>query len=421
MGLASQMILWDEAFCEQLAARGFRVIRFDNRDVGRSTHPARRADVPSSWQLLTRDTARRRLLAGRHGRRRRRPARSSRDRRRPRRGRLDGRDDRPADRDQPSRPRRCRSSRSCRPPATAGSAARSRRWPRRLLRRPPRDREGYIEDHMETYRVIGSVGFDFEEEHKRERAGRCFDRGIHPAGTARQMAAIVTAPDRTDALRQRPRPDDRHPRRRRSAGRRLRRPRDRRGDSRCPARGRPGHGPRSAPRAVAADHRRDRRDRRCPGIASTHRRFHGCGARLTPSPRSWRWRRRSYSSRWPRRPGRRWDWSSTAPASSPCSRRAASITAGRDPLGSSRSCGGSTTAPSTYSSRPATRRSRSFSTARSGRSCSASPGREPPPGSACVSVGSRRPAEQSPAATWRSAGSRSSRCPSSSARSGRRR
>ena len=45
MGLASQMILWDEEFCEQLAARGFWVIRFDNRDIGRSTrlrpaHPA---------------------------------------------------------------------------------------------------------------------------------------------------------------------------------------------------------------------------------------------------------------------------------------------------------------------------------------------------------------------------------------------
>jgi len=37
MGLAAQMIAWDEAFCEQLAARGYFVIRFDNRDIGRST------------------------------------------------------------------------------------------------------------------------------------------------------------------------------------------------------------------------------------------------------------------------------------------------------------------------------------------------------------------------------------------------
>ena len=37
MGLAMQMLGWDERFCELLADRGFRVIRFDNRDIGHST------------------------------------------------------------------------------------------------------------------------------------------------------------------------------------------------------------------------------------------------------------------------------------------------------------------------------------------------------------------------------------------------
>ena len=37
MGLGLQMIAWDDDFCRALAARGFRVIRFDNRDVGLST------------------------------------------------------------------------------------------------------------------------------------------------------------------------------------------------------------------------------------------------------------------------------------------------------------------------------------------------------------------------------------------------
>ena len=37
MGLGVQMILWPDAFCEMLAARGFRVVRFDNRDVGLSS------------------------------------------------------------------------------------------------------------------------------------------------------------------------------------------------------------------------------------------------------------------------------------------------------------------------------------------------------------------------------------------------
>ena len=38
MGLAVQMILWPDAFCQMLVEKGFRVIRFDNRDVGLSTH-----------------------------------------------------------------------------------------------------------------------------------------------------------------------------------------------------------------------------------------------------------------------------------------------------------------------------------------------------------------------------------------------
>jgi pimeloyl-ACP methyl ester carboxylesterase len=87
--------------------------------------------------------------------------------------------------------------------STTGARRVGRPHPRmalRMLRKARRDREGYVEDHIDTYRAIGSSGFDFEEEHKRERAGRCFDRGIHPAGTARQLAAVVSAPDRTSSL-----------------------------------------------------------------------------------------------------------------------------------------------------------------------------------------------------------------------------
>src|SRR3954470_24647916 len=53
MGLGVQMIGWREDFCEQLAERGFHVVRFDNRDAGRSTHFG---DIraPSTGQLLRR-------------------------------------------------------------------------------------------------------------------------------------------------------------------------------------------------------------------------------------------------------------------------------------------------------------------------------------------------------------------------------
>ncbi len=38
MGVASQMLAWPEGFCQGLADEGFHVIRFDNRDIGLSTH-----------------------------------------------------------------------------------------------------------------------------------------------------------------------------------------------------------------------------------------------------------------------------------------------------------------------------------------------------------------------------------------------
>jgi pimeloyl-ACP methyl ester carboxylesterase len=38
MGTAAPLTMWDDEFCDALAGRGFRVVRFDYRDTGRSTH-----------------------------------------------------------------------------------------------------------------------------------------------------------------------------------------------------------------------------------------------------------------------------------------------------------------------------------------------------------------------------------------------
>ena len=53
MGLGTQMIAWDTRFCEDLASRGFFVIRFDNRDTGRSTR-LDGAHVPGLAELALR-------------------------------------------------------------------------------------------------------------------------------------------------------------------------------------------------------------------------------------------------------------------------------------------------------------------------------------------------------------------------------
>src|SRR5262245_18786475 len=55
MGLGMQMIGWSDDLCAQLAGRGFFVIRFDNRDVGRSTPMT--GPVPTQWQLVRRSRA----------------------------------------------------------------------------------------------------------------------------------------------------------------------------------------------------------------------------------------------------------------------------------------------------------------------------------------------------------------------------
>jgi pimeloyl-ACP methyl ester carboxylesterase len=70
-----------------------------------------------------------------------------------------------------------------------------------LLTRPPADREGYAEFAVSAWRVIGSPGFDRDEDALRARARASYDRGIHPDGTARQLVAIIASGDRTPALR----------------------------------------------------------------------------------------------------------------------------------------------------------------------------------------------------------------------------
>src|SRR3954454_15645602 len=52
MGLATQMIAWPDEFCEGLAGSSFHVVRFDNRDIARSTHVD--GPTPTIVQLLRR-------------------------------------------------------------------------------------------------------------------------------------------------------------------------------------------------------------------------------------------------------------------------------------------------------------------------------------------------------------------------------
>ena len=70
-----------------------------------------------------------------------------------------------------------------------------------LLKTPPRDREGYIKHAVWVFSRIGSPGFEPDDENLRRIAGLSYDRGINAAGSLRQLAAIIATGDRTSLLR----------------------------------------------------------------------------------------------------------------------------------------------------------------------------------------------------------------------------
>ena len=69
-----------------------------------------------------------------------------------------------------------------------------------LLAPPAEGREAVIEQSVAGSRMIASPGFPFDEAELRRRAAVHYDRGHHPEGTARQLAAVLASPDRTDGL-----------------------------------------------------------------------------------------------------------------------------------------------------------------------------------------------------------------------------
>ena len=70
-----------------------------------------------------------------------------------------------------------------------------------LLSVQPSDREDFIQHVLRMYRVIGSPGFDRDEDDLRDIAGRSYDRGRNAAGSGRQLAAIIASGDRRTRLR----------------------------------------------------------------------------------------------------------------------------------------------------------------------------------------------------------------------------
>jgi pimeloyl-ACP methyl ester carboxylesterase len=201
MGLGAQMTLWSPGFISELLNTGFRVIRFDNRDVGLSSKSE--GDPPDVMALYAKS------LAGEPVEAPYTLSTMAADAV----GLLDALDIPAAhvvgasmggmivqmmaiehadrvlsmtsimsttganDVGQPD-------------PAAIGA----------LLAPPPTDRVGAIEATVATSRVI--AGSLFDEDEARGRAAEAFDRCFHPAGPAFQIAAIAATGDRTERLRE---------------------------------------------------------------------------------------------------------------------------------------------------------------------------------------------------------------------------
>jgi len=72
--------------------------------------------------------------------------------------------------------------------------------PRLLRRQRVHGRDAAIAAAVETFRTIGSPGFEFDHEWYAEIAGVSFDRAHYPRGYVRQLAASIWQPNRTRLL-----------------------------------------------------------------------------------------------------------------------------------------------------------------------------------------------------------------------------
>jgi pimeloyl-ACP methyl ester carboxylesterase len=199
-GLGAQLVSVEEGFCAELAARGFMVVRFDNRDVGLSTRPdgAAAPDLAAVWEGdrsslaytledMADDAAGlldavgvpsahvagislggmiAQLLAVRH----------------------------------PDKVRSLASimsttgDRRVGQPSAEGAGV--------LFSPMPAERDRYLEQAVANAELaLAGSAFPFDPEAVRRAAARGYDRAWYPAGVGRQLAAVLAAGDRTEALR----------------------------------------------------------------------------------------------------------------------------------------------------------------------------------------------------------------------------
>ena len=200
-GLGAQMILWEEAFCGLVAARGYFVIRFDNRDIGKSsrlaTQPfdlmammaARKPGERLSAPYLLADMAADAVgLLDRLGAERAHVVGAS----------MGGMIAQEVAIRWPKRVASLVSIMSTTgdgklPPPTPEAAA-------ILMSPPPRTAEAYVESFVRSSRVFGGPYYPSDDAREAKLARRSAARGLSPDGAQRQLLAIIASGNRKAAL-----------------------------------------------------------------------------------------------------------------------------------------------------------------------------------------------------------------------------
>jgi len=181
-GLGTQLVSWDEEFCQLLADRGYLVIRYDNRDAGLSTWPDEQYtldDMASDAAGLL-DALR---IPGAHlvG------------------ASMGGFIAQLAALDQPGHVLSLTSMISG--PSGKDQVQPTPEASALLLAPVPPTREERIELGLHAKRTLLGPADPFDEAYERAKVVQAIDRAYHPAGFARQLQAILAAPSRLERLR----------------------------------------------------------------------------------------------------------------------------------------------------------------------------------------------------------------------------
>ncbi|MFT4096043.1 MAG: alpha/beta hydrolase [Rhodoblastus sp.] len=204
MGLGTQMIAWPVPFCQALADRGFRVVRFDNRDIGLSTkfENAPPVNVPAAFAraLIGRPVAAPYKLDDMAADAVGLMDALGIDRAHVVGASMGGMIAQIVAAKYPERTRSLVSIMS-----SSGNpklpAAKAKATAALLAPRPDgKDRERVVKHGMKVYRTIGSPGFPTSDAELRAKIELAADRSYYPAGVGRQMIAILASGSRVDLL-----------------------------------------------------------------------------------------------------------------------------------------------------------------------------------------------------------------------------